>query len=164
MGIFFVFVGNELGRLLEISPATIAKENLSKAWIKVASLNIADAPSMLEVGSPVGRVVISMTAFTSMEVPISAITSRRKYLGPKGRSRGPLHHLVGMLTTVPGLGVSPVEIRKVPFSRKSIAGFQVRCFMMGFSRNSVAADLLSVRPTITGQTMVNQAILGDLQI
>lgn len=40
----FAFVGNELGRLLEISPATIDKVNLSEAWIKIAALDVTILP------------------------------------------------------------------------------------------------------------------------
>lgn len=48
---FFVFIGMELGRLLEIALSTIARENLSEAWVKLEISNRSAIPTKLEVES-----------------------------------------------------------------------------------------------------------------
>lgn len=63
-----------MGRHLEIPSASMERVNLLEAWLKLEVPNREVIPHILEVESPVGLALISISSLSCVEVPLSAIS------------------------------------------------------------------------------------------
>lgn len=78
---FFTFLGLEQGRLIEIHLITVARENLTEAWLKLEVPNRADIPHFIEVDTPAGLAVINIKLFSYEDVRMRVFSRNHLRVG-----------------------------------------------------------------------------------